>query len=50
MGMYLNGIGALFAVAGGVIFVITVAAALLRKDKAAGERGGAEQRLAELRR
>lgn len=31
IGMYLNGIGALIAVIGGVMFVITVAAALLRK-------------------
>jgi len=31
-GMYLHGIGALFAVAGGVMFVITVAAALWRKE------------------
>ncbi len=46
MGMYLNGIGALFAVAGGVIFVITVAAALLRKDKGADTRGSAKHRLA----
>ncbi len=46
MGMYLNGIGGLFAVAGGVIFVITVAAALLRKGKGANAQGSAEQRLA----
>lgn len=31
MGMYLNGIGALFAVAGGVMFIITVAVALSRR-------------------
>lgn len=32
MGMYLHGIGALFAVAGGVLFVITVARALWPKE------------------
>jgi len=45
MGMYLHGIGALIAVAGGVMFVITVAAALLRKDKSATAQDNAEHRL-----
>lgn len=34
VGMYLNGIGALFAVIGGVMFVVTVARALLRAPEA----------------
>ncbi|HJN23759.1 MAG TPA: cbb3-type cytochrome c oxidase subunit I [Rhodospirillales bacterium] len=37
IGMYLNGIGALIAVIGGVMFIYTVAAALLRKPPAAAQ-------------
>jgi hypothetical protein len=33
IGLYLNGIGALIAIAGGVLFIVTVAVALLKKPK-----------------
>ncbi len=33
IGLYLNGIGALIAIVGGVFFIVTVAAALLKKPK-----------------